>query len=104
MVQLADLAAFPLETGRHLRHDRHKFRRRRKGNVMNAGVLIVMVGFLAAGCMIGWHAQRVRSAHGDIKVGKNRVSGGRAQRARSGLVVTALAILALLVVSVLIRA
>jgi hypothetical protein len=71
---------------------------------MNAGVLIVVVGFLAAGCMIGWHAQRVRSAHGDIKVGKGRVTGGRATRARSGLVVVTLALLALVVVSALIRA
>jgi hypothetical protein len=70
---------------------------------MTPGVLIIVIGFLAVGCMLGWHAQRARSAHGDIKVGKGRVSGGRQTRMRSGLYMLALVIIAVLVISALIR-
>ena len=70
---------------------------------MTSGVVLIVIVFLAVGCMVGWHAQRAKMAHGDIKVGKGRVSGGRQTRMRSGLFVIALVGLAILVMSDLIR-
>jgi hypothetical protein len=70
---------------------------------MKPGVLIIVVGFLAVGCMLGWHAQRARSAHGDVKVTKGRLPGFRKTRMRSGLYVLTLVVIAVLIMSVLIR-
>ncbi len=47
---------------------------------MSSGVVLIVIVFLAVGCMAGWHAQRAKMAHGDIKVGKGRALGA----ARSG--------------------
>jgi hypothetical protein len=70
---------------------------------MSSGVVLIVIVFLAVGCMAGWHAQRAKMAHGDIKVGKGRVSGGRSTRMRSGLFVIVLIGVAVLVISALIR-
>jgi hypothetical protein len=70
---------------------------------MTPGVLIIVIAFLAVGCMLGWHAQRAKSAHGDIKVGKNRVSGGRQLRMKAGLYVVVLVVISLLIISALLR-
>ena len=70
---------------------------------MSSGVVLIVIVFLAVGCMAGWHAQRAKMAHGDIKVGKGRVSGGRSIRMRSGLFVIVLIGVAVLVISALIR-
>jgi hypothetical protein len=70
---------------------------------MNPGALILVIVFLAVGCMLGWHAQRAKSAHGDVRVTKNRLPGFRRTRMRSGLYVLTLVIIALLVISALIR-
>ncbi len=43
------------------------------------------VAFLAAGLALGWFAQKTYAAHGDIKVAKTRMRGGRRTRWRSGL-------------------
>jgi hypothetical protein len=70
---------------------------------MSSGVVLILIVFLAVGCMVGWHAQRAKMAHGDIKVGKGRVSGGRNVRMRSGLFVIVLVGIAVLVMAALIR-
>jgi hypothetical protein len=70
---------------------------------MTPGVLIIVIVFLAVGCMLGWHAQRTKSAHSDVKVGKGRVSGGRQTRMRSGLYVLTLVVIAVLVMSALVH-
>ena len=70
---------------------------------MTAGVVLIVIVFLAVGCLAGWHAQRAKMAHGDIKVGKGRVSGGRQTRMKSGLYVIVLLVIAILVISALIR-
>jgi hypothetical protein len=75
----------------------------REGDVMNPGVLVIVVGFMAAGVMMGWHAQRARSAHGDVKTGKGRLPGFRKTRMRSGLYIFAIIAICLLVMSALIR-
>jgi hypothetical protein len=70
---------------------------------MNAGVLIIVVAFMAAGCLLGWHAQRARTAHGDVKTTKGRLPGFRKTRMRSGLYMFVVVAIALLVMSALIR-
>jgi hypothetical protein len=64
---------------------------------MTPAVIGTVVLFLVVGSVLGWHSQKASAAHGDVKVAKNRLSGGRKTRLRSSLWV-----LALLVVLVLI--
>jgi hypothetical protein len=40
---------------------------------------------LVVGCFLGWHANRARIAHSDIKTTHNRIAGYRKTRLRSGL-------------------
>jgi hypothetical protein len=75
----------------------------REGDVMNPGVLLFLVAFMAIGTMVGWHAQRARSAHGDVKTTKGRLPGFRKTRMRSGLYIFVLVAISLLVLSALIR-
>jgi hypothetical protein len=70
---------------------------------MNPGVLLIVIAFLAVGCMLGWHAQRARSAHGDVRTTKNRLPGFRKTRMRSGLYIVVLIGITLLVMSALVR-
>jgi hypothetical protein len=70
---------------------------------MNPGVLLIVIAFLAVGCMLGWHAQRARSAHGDVRTTKGRLPGFRKTRMRSGLYIVVLVGITLLVMSALIR-
>lgn len=70
---------------------------------MNAGVLLIVIAFLAVGCMLGWHAQRARSAHGDVRTTKGRLPGFRKTRMRSGLYIVVLIGITLLVMSALVR-
>jgi hypothetical protein len=70
---------------------------------MKPGVLVILVAFLAVGCMLGWHAQRARSAHGDVKTTKGRLPGFRKTRMRSGLYMFALIAVAVLILSALIQ-
>ena len=70
---------------------------------MNPGVLLIVIAFLAVGCMLGWHAQRARSAHGDVRTTKGRLPGFRKTRMRSGLYIVVLLGITLLVMSALVR-
>jgi hypothetical protein len=70
---------------------------------MNPGVLIILVAFLAVGCMLGWHAQRAKAAHGDVRSTKGRLPGFRKERIRSGLYVFILIAIAVLIMAALIR-
>jgi hypothetical protein len=58
---------------------------------------------LVIGCFLGWHANRARAAHSDIKTTHNRISGYRKTRLRSGVIMIALVLVALLVVSALLH-
>lgn len=70
---------------------------------MNPGVLLIIIGFMAVGCMLGWHAQRARSAHADVRSTKGRLPGFRKTRMRSGLYLVLFVGIALLVMSALVR-
>jgi heme/copper-type cytochrome/quinol oxidase subunit 2 len=63
---------------------------------MSPTVAIVVIIFLVVGVVFGWHSQKAAAAHGDVKVAKNRLRGGRKTRLRSGIwVVVVIAITAL---------
>jgi hypothetical protein len=63
----------------------------------------LVVIFLAVGSMLGWHANRARSAHGDVRATRGRLPGFRRTRMRSGLYVLALAVIVVLVMSDMLR-
>ena len=63
----------------------------------------LVVIFLAVGSMLGWHANRARSAHGDVRATRGRLPGFRRTRMRSGLYVLALAVIVLLVMHDMLR-
>ncbi|HXZ64647.1 MAG TPA: hypothetical protein VEH05_07930 [Streptosporangiaceae bacterium] len=65
---------------------------------MTPAAIGVILVFLAAGLLLGWFGQKTYAAHGDIKVAKTRMRGGRRTRWRSGL--WAILIAALLVIGV----
>jgi hypothetical protein len=71
---------------------------------MTPGVFIIVILFLAGGCVLGWHAQRARSAHADVQSTKRgRLPGFRKTRMHSGLWVVGIVVLMILVFSALIR-
>jgi hypothetical protein len=70
---------------------------------MTSGAVVIVILFLAVGGVAGWHAQRAKMAHADIKVGKGRVSGGRGTRMKSGLIVLGLIVAALLFLSAIVH-
>jgi len=59
---------------------------------MNPAVIGVVVIFLVLGVMLGWFSQKTQAAHGDVKVAKTRLSGGRKTRWRSAVFALILAV------------
>ena len=48
--------------------------------------------FLAAGCALGWYANRSIAAHGDVKSTRGKLPGYRKTRHRTGVVAMILAL------------
>ncbi len=65
---------------------------------MGGAVFGIAVMVLAVGCLLGWHANRARSAHGDIKSVKGRIPGYRKTRLRSGLITIVLVIVCIAII------
>jgi hypothetical protein len=63
---------------------------------VSATVTTTVLIFLAIGCALGWYSQKMYTAHGDVKVAKNRLSGGRRTRWRAGLLAVVFAIVIVL--------
>jgi hypothetical protein len=74
-----------------------------RGIVMSPTAFGLVVIFLAAGCILGWHAQRARSAHGDVRATRGRLPGFRRTRMRSGLWVIGLVVIVVLILSDMLR-
>jgi hypothetical protein len=70
---------------------------------MSPSAFGLVVIFLAAGCVLGWHANRARSSHGDVRATRGRLPGFRRTRLRSGLWVLAVGVIVLLVISDMLR-
>ena len=60
-----------------------------------SGLIII---FLVVGCALGWYSQKTTAAHGDVKVAKTRLAGGRRTRWRSGVLVLILGVIVVLAV------
>jgi hypothetical protein len=71
---------------------------RGRGIVVGGDVFGIAVIVLAVGCLLGWHANRARAAHGDIKSVKGRIPGYRKTRTRSGLITIGLVIAVLAII------
>ena len=54
---------------------------------MSPAAIGIVIIFLVVGCLIGWYSQKTSAAHGDVKVAKTRLAGGRKTRWRSGVAV-----------------
>jgi H+/Cl- antiporter ClcA len=65
---------------------------------MSPAAIGVVIVFLAVGLVLGWYSQKTSAAHSDVKVAKNRLSGGRRTRWRSAVVVLLLGLVTLLAV------
>jgi hypothetical protein len=59
---------------------------------MTPAAIGVVIVFLAVGISLGWFSQKTYAAHGDIKVAKNRMRGGRRTRWRSAVWAVVIAI------------
>lgn len=69
-----------------------------KDGGMTPAAIGIVIAFLIVGTVGGWHSQKSYAAHGDVKVAKNRLRGGRKTRLRSGLWVLGIALLLLLII------
>jgi hypothetical protein len=65
---------------------------------MSPAAIGLVVVFLVVGCLLGWYSQKTTAAHGDVKVAKTRLAGGRRTRWRSGIVVLVVGVIVLLAV------
>jgi hypothetical protein len=63
---------------------------------MNPAVIGIVIVFVVVASLLGWHSQKTVAAHGDVKVAKNRLAGGRKTRWRSGVWVLVLLVAILL--------
>jgi hypothetical protein len=63
---------------------------------MNPAVTGIVILVLVVGSVLGWHGQKTVAAHGDVKVAKNRLAGGRKTRWRSAVWVLVLVVVVLL--------
>ncbi|MGO8885750.1 MAG: hypothetical protein ACLPUO_06200 [Streptosporangiaceae bacterium] len=70
---------------------------------MSAGAVLVVMVFLAVGCVLGWHANRTRAAHGDVRTTKNRLPGFRRTRMRSGSISLVIVIIMVLALSAMLH-
>ncbi len=57
---------------------------------MSAAVVGAGIVFLVIGSALGWHSHTSYAAHGDVKVAKTRLRGGRKTRWRSAVWVLAI--------------
>jgi len=60
---------------------------------MSPAVIGVVIVFLLVGSALGWYSQKTYAAHGDVKVAKGRLSGGRKTRWRSAVLVVVISFL-----------
>jgi ABC-type Fe3+ transport system permease subunit len=65
---------------------------------MSPAAIGLIIIFLVVGCLVGWYSQKTSAAHGDVKVAKTRLAGGRRTRWRSGIFVLVLGLVVLLAV------
>jgi hypothetical protein len=65
---------------------------------MGSAVAVIALVVLVLGGLMGWHANRAHSAHGDLRTTRGRIPGFQQTRIRSGLIAIGALILALIVI------
>jgi len=65
---------------------------------MSPAAIGLIIIFLVVGCLLGWYSQKTSAAHGDVKVAKTRLAGGRRTRWRSGIFVLCVGVIIILAV------
>jgi len=65
---------------------------------MSPTAIGLVIIFLVVGCLLGWYSQKTTAAHGDVKVAKTRLAGGRRTRWRSGVLVLIVGVVVILAV------
>ena len=65
---------------------------------MDPAAIGLVVIFLVLGVLLGWFGQKTQAAHGDVKVAKTRLAGGRKTRWRSGVLALMLIVALLLAI------
>jgi hypothetical protein len=67
---------------------------------MSSAAIGIALIVLVVGCILGWHANRAHTAHGDIKTTHTRISNYRKTRLRSGLWAIGFIVVAVLLLAV----
>ena len=65
---------------------------------MASDAAVIALVVLVLGGLMGWHANRARSAHGDLRTTRGRIPGFQQTRLRSTLIAIAMFALALIVI------
>jgi hypothetical protein len=68
-----------------------------KDRGMTTAAIGAGIVFLVIGSVLGWHSHTTFAAHGDVKVARTRLRGGRRTRWRSAVWVVAISIVIVLV-------
>jgi hypothetical protein len=66
--------------------------------IVRETVTLLAIAVLIVGALMGWHANRVHSAHGDLRTTRGRLPGFRRTRLRSGVFSVLLFVLAVFVI------
>jgi hypothetical protein len=64
---------------------------------------LIVLAATAIGVFVGWHLRHASGANSDLKAHKTRIPNFRKTRNRSGLMIAALVVFALLVLRALVR-
>jgi len=68
-----------------MRNHQCRWKPQQKDGGMTTAAIGAVAVFLVVGTALGWHSQKSYAAHGDVKVAKTRLRGGRKTRLRSGI-------------------
>ena len=70
---------------------------------MGSSAFLIILAVLAVGVFVGWHLRHATGANSDLKAHKTRIPSFRKTRNRSGLMIAALVVFALLILRALAR-
>jgi hypothetical protein len=72
-------------------------------HAVGSSAFLIILAVLAVGVFVGWHLRHATGANSDLKAHKTRIPNFRKSRNRSGLMIAALVVFALLILRALVR-